>query len=90
MYNMISFVVTRTLLGLGVTLAKSAGSAMAEKEALSGHVSGKTNGRPLVLPELYTGLGDFLQWIDHFENVAAVNDWNDEAKLLWLKARLAG
>ena len=44
MYNMISFVVTRTLLGLGVTLAKSAGSAMAEKEALSGHVSGKTNG----------------------------------------------
>eukprot|EP00731_Ephydatia_muelleri_P025917 Em0018g17a len=73
-----------------VTLAKSAGLAMAEKEALSGHVSGKTNGRPLVLPELYTGLGDFLQWIDHFENVAAVNDWNDEAKLLWLKARLAG
>ena len=23
-----------------------------------------------------------------FENVAAVNDWNDEAKLLWLKARI--
>ena len=30
------------------------------------------------------------KWIDHFENVAAVNDWNGEAKLLWLKARLAG
>ena len=67
---------------------------MAEKEAekgrSSGQVSTKSNGRPVVLPELYTGVGDYSQWIDHFENVAAVNDWNDEAKLLWLKARLAG
>ena len=61
---------------------------MAEEETSNGQV--KSYGRPVVLPELYTGLGNYSQWIDHFENVAAVNDWNDEAKLLWLKARLAG
>ena len=42
----------------------------------------------LVLPELFTGEGSWDQWIAHFENVAAVNAWDDAAKLLWLRARL--
>ena len=44
--------------------------------------------RPLVLPEPFTGEGSWDQWIAHFENVAAVNAWDDAAKLLWLRARL--
>ena len=41
-------------------------------------------GRPLVLPEPFTGEGSWDQWISHFEN----NTWDDAAKLLWLRARL--
>lgn len=44
--------------------------------------------RPLVLPEKFSGDGEWTQWICHFENVAAVNSWNDDNKLLWLKVRL--
>lgn len=46
--------------------------------------------RPLVLPETYSGEGEFSEWIVHFENVAAVNGWSEEAKLVWLKVRLTG
>ena len=49
-----------------------------------------TSSKPLVLPETYTGEGEWSQWICHFENVAAVNDWDDDKKLLWLKVRLTG
>ncbi len=45
----------------------------------------RPNARPVVLPEPYAGEGDYSEWFDHFENVAAVNTWNEEAKLLWLK-----
>ena len=27
--------------------------------------------KPVVLPELFTGEGDFVEWLDHFENVVA-------------------
>ena len=46
--------------------------------------------RPLVLPEPFTGETDYCDWIDHFENVAAVNGWDDAAKLQWLRVRLTG
>ena len=46
--------------------------------------------KPVVLPELFTGEGDFVEWLDHFENVAAINSWDAERKLLWLKVRLTG
>ena len=44
--------------------------------------------RPLLLPEKFSGEGEWSQWICHFENVAAVNSWNEECKLLWFKVRL--
>jgi len=50
----------------------------------------RRNPRPLVLPEPYSGERDYTEWRDHFESVAAVNEWNDEAKLLWLRVRLTG
>ena len=46
--------------------------------------------RPLVLPESFNGETDYCDWIDHFENVAAVNALDDNAKLQWLKVRLTG
>jgi len=46
--------------------------------------------RPVVLPETFTGADNFDHWISHFESVAAVNKWNDDDKLLWLRVRLTG
>ena len=45
--------------------------------------------RPLITPEPFTGIGSFQDWVDHFEGVAA-NDWNEDAKLLWMRVRLVG
>ena len=46
--------------------------------------------RPLVLPEVFSGEGDFDEWISHFENVSAVNGWTDNENLLWVRVRLTG
>ena len=53
-------------------------------------VVGRMATRPVVLPETYSGDKDLEQWVYHFENVAAVNEWTNDAKLLWLKVRLTG
>ena len=46
--------------------------------------------RPLVLPDTFTGNGNWSQWIYHFESVSEVNEWDDTKKLVWLKVRLIG
>lgn len=46
--------------------------------------------KPLVLPETYSGTEDWDDWCFHFENVAAVNGWDDAQKLKWLRVRLIG
>ena len=46
--------------------------------------------RPVLTPDPYTGEGSWDDWIDHFESVAEVNKWDDDAKLLWLRVRLTG
>ena len=46
--------------------------------------------RPLVLPEPYDGSGSWSEWSFHFENVAAVNNWDDAQKLRWLRVRVTG
>ena len=46
--------------------------------------------RPLITPEPFSGTGTFSEWIEHFEAVAAINKWDDAAKLLWLRVRLVG
>ena len=45
-------------------------------------------GKPVVLPDMFSGEGNWEDWFDHFNNVAAVNKWTDEQKLLWVKVRL--
>ena len=49
-----------------------------------------TKSRPLITPEPFSGTGSFSDWADHFEGVAAVNEWDDAAKLLWMRVRLVG
>ena len=46
--------------------------------------------KPVVLPDMFSGEGNWEDWFDHFNNVAAVNKWTDEQKLLWVKVRLTG
>jgi len=46
--------------------------------------------RPLVLPETFDGTGSWTDWCFHFENVSAVNGWDDTQKLRWLRVRVTG
>eukprot|EP00731_Ephydatia_muelleri_P014390 Em0008g110a len=50
------------------------------------------SGKPLLLPEIYSGESQcWSDWIEHFESVAALNKWaTEDEKLKWLKVRLAG
>ena len=46
--------------------------------------------RPPVLPEPYDGTGSWSEWNFHFENVTAVNKWDDAQKLQWLRVCVTG
>ena len=46
--------------------------------------------RPLVLPDAYSGEGNQSQWYFHFQSMVAVDEWNKETQLKWLKVRLMG
>ena len=46
--------------------------------------------RLLITPEQFSGTGTLSEWIEHFEVVAAINNWDDTAKLLWLRVQLVG
>ena len=57
----------------------------ARRETMSGAKS-----RPLQTPEPFMGTGSFGDWVDHFESLAAINEWDNAAKLLWMRVRLVG
>ena len=46
--------------------------------------------RPLITLDAYDGESTWDEWIGHFNSVSRVNDWNNQAKLLWLEVRLVG
>ena len=48
--------------------------------------------KPLVLPEPFSGEDrQWFDWVDHFESVAAINEWdNNNGRLLWLRVQLTG
>ena len=64
------------------------GARVADVPMASGGPAGAT--RPLVLPEPYDGTGSWSEWSFHFDNVAAVNNWDDTQKLQWLRVRVTG
>ena len=45
---------------------------------------------PLVSPDAFSGVMSWTDWIEHFDAVAVLNDWDDVAKLRWLPVRLSG
>ena len=49
---------------------------------------GRMATRPVVIPEVFNREGSLHQWIFHFENVATVNEWNEDSCLRWMKVRL--
>ena len=50
----------------------------------------KSYGRPLISPDAFSGATSATDWIEHFEAVAVLNEWNDAAKLRCLPVRLSG
>ena len=74
-------------------MADKGESSGVESRAVSGE-GGDTRSaatvRPLVLPEVYDVTGSWDEWAFHFENVSAVNHWDDTDKLKWLQVRLTG
>ena len=46
--------------------------------------------RPLVSPDMYSGVQSWSDWVEHFESTAGVNGWSEATKLLWLPVRLTG
>ena len=67
-------------------------SAKVEEMEIEGTtaVKMKSYGRPLVSPDAFSGSTSWTDWIEHFEAVAVLNDWDDAAKLRWLPFRLSG
>ena len=43
-----------------------------------------------LLLEVFSGNGDFDNWLYRFESVSIINRWSDSEKVLWLSVRLSG
>lgn len=46
--------------------------------------------RPIVMPDIYTGEGEWAEWLFQFESCAALNDWTDDLKCKFIIVRLKG
>ena len=45
---------------------------------------------PLLVLKLFSGEGNFDDWISHFETVASNNGWDNAAKFQWMSVRMTG
>ena len=48
--------------------------------------------KPPVLPKIFNGDGEqsLSDWLDHFDGVTEVNEWDADAEKKWIRARLTG
>lgn len=46
--------------------------------------------KPIILPEPFDGTGNWDEWMFHFENVADINEWDDDQKLKFIRVRMTG
>jgi hypothetical protein len=44
--------------------------------------------RPIVMPDVYTGEEDWIDWITNFELCARINEWDNELKTEFLAVKL--
>ena len=42
----------------------------------------------LISPDAFSGNSSWSDWVDHFEAVAKVNQWDEDTKLIWLPVKL--
>ncbi|KRX34141.1 Retrovirus-related Pol polyprotein from transposon 17.6, partial [Trichinella murrelli] len=60
-----------------------------EKKEDSGVLETAVRGRTMAIPEQYDGSCDWDEWLEHLEDAAFVNDWNEAEKLKWLPLSLS-
>ena len=66
----------------------AAGAHVAAAANTAGGAPNAPNARPSVMPEAYTGQGDWLEYLEYFNLCAAVNQWNDAQRAQFLAVRL--
>ncbi|KRZ73166.1 hypothetical protein T10_5700 [Trichinella papuae] len=59
------------------------------KEESSRILETAVRGRTIAVPEQYDGSSDWDEWLEHFEDAAAVNGWSEAEKLRWLPLSLS-
>eukprot|EP00117_Sycon_ciliatum_P041308 scpid45019/ scgid30243/ len=62
----------------------------AANAAVGGANGGAMVVRPAVMPEAYDGVGDWVEYLQYFNQCARVNEWNDVQKAQYLAVRLRG
>ncbi|KRY19033.1 Retrovirus-related Pol polyprotein from transposon TNT 1-94, partial [Trichinella patagoniensis] len=58
------------------------------KEEASRILETAVRGRTIAIPEQYDGSSDWDEWLEHFEDAAAVNGWSEAEKLKWFPLSL--
>ena len=71
-------------------VAAGGAAAAAAGGAAAGAPVAVAAARPAVMPEAYDGEGDWAQYLQYFNQCAAVNGWNDPAKARFLGVRVRG
>ena len=67
--------------------------AMSDSERdqqISDRICGCEQTQPSVLPDLFTGEGDFSERIYYFESVVVVGSWDSVTKLWWMHLHVVG
>ncbi|KRY31612.1 Transposon Ty3-I Gag-Pol polyprotein [Trichinella spiralis] len=60
-----------------------------EGHGINGVLETAVRGRTMAIPEQYDGSSDWDEWLEHFEDAAAVNGWSEAEKLKWLPLSLS-